>query len=53
MHVHIHADHEATLFSELSDIWPRSDPKRLDGGGGGGMWKERGERGLWMDTGEL
>lgn len=30
VHVYLHADHEAILFSKLSDIWPGSDPKRLE-----------------------
>lgn len=28
------ADHEAALFSELSDIWPGSEPEGLRGGVG-------------------
>lgn len=45
------ADHESVLFSELPDIWLRSEPKRL-GWGVGDVWcgekkvreRDRGER---------
>lgn len=50
-YVYLHADHEAVLFSELSDIWPGSEPKGLRSGRGvrGGVEggeRERGVRGL-------
>lgn len=48
--VYFHADHEAVLFSELSDIWPGSEPKGLRwrvvlwGDVEGGEQGEKGER---------
>lgn len=53
--VYTHADHGAILFCELSDIWPRSEPKgwrwRMRGLGYHGGRKEKQK--VWGDTDEV